>query len=112
MKTLDTIKLAQMIKSKRGNQGLRATAEQIGDVSAPTLLRIEQGQLPDIATYFKICKWLDVPSDFFSIEDKTVSSEDIVVAHLRADKTLPPETTSALIRMINIAYTSVKTGTL
>lgn len=112
MKTLDTGKLAQMVKSKRGNKGLRAIAEEIGGVSAPTLSRIEQEHLPDIDTYFKICKWLDVPTDFFTVSDSSFSQENVVVAHLRADKTLPPETASALVKMINLAYQAVKSGEL
>ncbi|MBB6001432.1 helix-turn-helix domain-containing protein [Arcicella rosea] len=112
MKTLDTEKFAQMVKLKRGNKGLRAVSEDIGGVSAPTLSRIEQGHLPDIDTYFKICKWLDVPTDFFAITDSTFTQEEVVVAHLRADKTLPPETASALVKMINLAYQAVKSGEL
>ena len=54
-----------MIKSKRGNRGLRDTAKEIG-TSSPTLSRIENGNLPDIDTYLKICTWLDVPSDYFN----------------------------------------------
>jgi transcriptional regulator with XRE-family HTH domain len=108
-KTLDTAKLSGMLKSKRGNKGLRAVAIEIGGVSAPTLSRIEQGNLPDIDTYLKICKWLEVSADFFAIEDRTENSlQNQVIAHLRADRTLSPETAEALIQMINIAYKSVK----
>ncbi len=50
--SIDSSKLSHMIKSKRGKQGLRTTAKDIG-ISAPTLSRIEQGNLPDIDTYVK-----------------------------------------------------------
>jgi len=104
---LDTTKLSEMLKSKRGSKGLRAISAEIGGVSAPTLSRIEQGNLPDIDTFLKICNWLEVSPDFFTIKDNTVvSSKNQVVAHLRADRTLNPETAEALISMINLAYES------
>jgi transcriptional regulator with XRE-family HTH domain len=107
--SIDSQKLASMVKSKRGKLGLRVAAKEI-QISAPTLSRIEKGQLPDIETYMKICKWLQVSSDFF-MESKTEDSTRLkVTASLRADKTLPQETLNALINMINLAYDQVKNG--
>ena len=114
MHSLNSHLLAEMIKSKRGNRGLRETATEIGGISAPTLSRIENGNLPDIDTYFRICKWLDVPTDYFSMNanKKTkIGSTDTkkeVIAHLRADKTLPQSTAEALIEMINLAYAKIE----
>ena len=104
---LDTQKLASAIKSKRGSSGLRITAEEIG-TSASTLSRVEQGNLPDIETYIRICKWLEVSTDYFTMDIegsplKSDEAEDIVV-HLRASQTLSPSTASALIEMIQLAY--------
>lgn len=107
---LNTQKLADMLKSKRGTLGLREVAKDIGGVSASTLSRIEQGNLPDIDTFLNICKWLDVTPDFFT--EKTpasaASTPDVIVAHLRADRTLHPDTANALIKMINLAYESTR----
>lgn len=106
---LDTIKLASMLKSKRGSKGLRAVAEEIGGVSASTLSRIEQGNIPDVDTYFSLCNWLEVSTDFFTIKGSSgKSTSDLVVAHLRADKVLSPDVSEALIKMINLAYASSK----
>lgn len=103
--TLDTEKLAEMLRSKRGSKGLRAIADEIGDVSASTLSRIEQGHLPDIQTFFKLCVWLEVPTDYFNQEDtKPRSSEKQIVAHLRAERTLDRSTAESLIKMITLAY--------
>lgn len=103
---LDTKKLSEMIKSKRGSIGLRKLASQIG-ISASTLSRVEQGNLPDIDTYIKLCDWLDVSTDFFKNDkDNNINVKGGVIAHLRADKTLPSETAEALIQMINLAYAS------
>jgi transcriptional regulator with XRE-family HTH domain len=109
--TLNTDLLASMIKQKRGKQGLRATANEIGDVSAATLSRIEQGKVPDVDTFIKICQWLNVPTDAFIIkEDSTINSEseishqDEILFHLRADKELDKDTVEALIQMVRVAY--------
>ena len=96
-----------MIKSKRGNQGLRATGKEIG-VSAPTLSRIEQGNLPDIETYVKICEWLNVSTDYFTGAHDEFSTQEIIIASLRAEKTLPPSTVDSLVNFINLAYQQVK----
>lgn len=102
--TLDTTKFSEMVKSKRGSIGLRTLATEIG-ISAATLSRIEQGNLPDIDTYLKVCDWLEVSSEFFTTSSShSDNTQKGVIAHLRADKTLPPDTAEALIQMINLAY--------
>lgn len=106
--SLDTQKFSEMIKSKRGSKGLRALATEIG-VSASTLSRIEQGNLPDIDTYLSLCDWLEVSPEFFTKSNSEKNSaKSGVIAHLRADKTLPATTAEALIEMINLAYASTK----
>jgi transcriptional regulator with XRE-family HTH domain len=105
-KALNTAKLAEMLKAKRGNQGLRALAVEIGGVSAPTLSRIEQGNVPDVETFLRICDWLEVSSDFFTNSLTSEQPQKQVIAHLRADRTLPTATSEALIQMINLAYES------
>ncbi|WGQ09021.1 helix-turn-helix transcriptional regulator [Pedobacter gandavensis] len=105
--TLNTELLAGMVKSKRGNLGLRAVAQEIGDVSAPTLSRIEQGKIPDVETFIKICKWLDVSTEVFIVKvtsSKVLSNKDHVLAHLRADRELSSDTVNMLIKMIDMAY--------
>jgi transcriptional regulator with XRE-family HTH domain len=103
MPNIDTRKLSEMIRSKRGNKGLREVAKEIGTVSSSTLSRIEQGNLPDIDTYVNLCKWLEVSTEFFT-ENSEDSNENKIVAHLRADKALSQETAEALIKMIKLAY--------
>lgn len=103
--TVDTQKLSLMLKSKRDSRGLREVAKEIGGISSSTLSRIEQGNLPDIETFVIICKWLEVSPDFFlENESNETSPQKNAIAFLRADRTLPKETSEALIQMINIAY--------
>jgi len=110
MNSLNSTLLAEMIRSKRGARGLRETAKEIGGISAPTLSRIENGNLPDIDTYFRLCKWLEVPTDYFTKakgKSKSAETRNEVIAHLRADKTLPTATAEALIEMITLAYAKI-----
>lgn len=104
---LRTNLLAGMIKSKRGSIGLRKTAKEI-DISTATLSRIEQEKLPDVETFIKICKWLEVPTDTFIVspieQPRPTSNKDQIIAHLRADKELPQETMMALTKLIELAY--------
>lgn len=105
--TLNTDLLAGMLKSKRESKGLRTIATEIGNVSAATLSRIEQGKIPDVDTFINICKWLEVPTDTFvndQLQNSTISNKDQVVAHLRAEKELSTETVNMLIKMIDMAY--------
>lgn len=109
--TLNTDLLASMLKYKRAAKGLRAIADEIGGVSAATLSRIEQGKIPDVDTFIKICKWLDVTTDTFIVaagpesKVKEISTQQQIVAHLRADRELSKDTVNMLIKMIDMAYT-------
>jgi transcriptional regulator with XRE-family HTH domain len=105
IKKIDTGKLSTMIRSKRGDKGLREVSKEIG-VSAPTLSRIEQGKVPDVQTFMRICEWLDVSADEFSHQKRTevISNRKAIVAHLRADKELDPDTVNMLVKMIDLAY--------
>lgn len=105
--TLNTELLSSMLKEKRGKRGLRAVADEIEGVSYATLSRIEQGRIPDVDTFVKICKWLEVSTDTFIINSKeldSTSTKDVVIAHLRSEKTLSKETVNMLIKMIDMAY--------
>lgn len=111
----DNQKLAAMVRAKRDKQGLRATAAEISGVSPATLSRIEQGNVPDLATFLRLCEWLDVTTEEFVIgfDAKDIESKPVwekAAYHLRADRTLDPETASALIRMIKLAYEAAARG--
>lgn len=105
--SIDTSKFSEMVKSKRGNVGLRTLSSEIG-ISPATLSRIEQGNLPDIETYLKLCDWLEVSPDYFKLSKNNIDEKNVVIAHLRADKVLQPQTAEALIQMINLAYASAE----
>ena len=111
---IDLGKFAAHVRTKRGDRGLRAVAEEIDGVSASTLSRIEQGNIPDLPTFVRICAWLGVsPDEFigssFSLKRKTdTNSEfrlpDVVEAQLRQDRVLPSSSVDAISEMIRLAY--------
>jgi transcriptional regulator with XRE-family HTH domain len=106
---LDTVRLSRMLNDKRGKKGLRVTAEEIGGVSASTLSRVEQGKVPDVDTFIKICKWLGVSTDEFIAGHKSLderSTQDIISYHLRADKELNKKTMVMLQEVIKMAFTA------
>lgn len=105
--TLNSILLAGMVKEKRGKKVLREVAAEIGGVSSATLSRIEQGKIPDVDTFIKLCKWLEASTDTFIVNHTstvTKTNRDHIVAHLRADRTLPASTVQMLLQMIDMAY--------
>lgn len=116
---IDIRELAAMMRARRGKRGLRAVANDIGGVSASTLSRVEQGKLPDLDTFLRLCRWLGVTPDYFSAPPATSSNvaegftqktPEIVAAHLRADRTLDPKTAEALITMVQLAYSAIERG--
>lgn len=101
--------LAPMVRKKRGDRKLRDVAQEIG-IGAATLMRVESGRIPDVATFGKICSWLNVdPGTFLGFDPAASKSTEekveepqlmLVAAHLRVDKTPQPETINALAKMI------------
>jgi transcriptional regulator with XRE-family HTH domain len=116
-KILDTQYLAALIKTKRGNRGLREIAQEIGEVSPSTLSRIENGKIPDMDTFLRICDWLQVSSEEFIKEtdeqgQTKMSTMDRIEGYLRADKELDPETAVALAKVMKATYKAATEGTL
>jgi transcriptional regulator with XRE-family HTH domain len=111
---VDSQKFSAMLKTKRAGRGLRVVAEEIGDVSASTLSRIEQGNVPDLETFMRICEWLGVSADEFRPQNASEAREpsEVIEAHLRADRTLPPDAIDALSQMIRFAYKAAKNGNI
>lgn len=118
-KELDIHYLAGLIKTKRKNRGLRETAQEIGGVSPSTLSRIENGKVPDMDTFLRICDWLQVSSEEFIKEKETdeqkqdtISNVDRIEGYLRADRELAPETADALAKIVKAAYQAATEGKL
>ncbi len=116
---VNTVELGRAIRRKREETGLslRDVADETG-VSASTLSRIENGTgKPDADNIARLTAWLNVPverimsgRDTESNEERAVvyfpqeSTPEIVEAHLRADRSLTPETAKALSELFRVAY--------
>ena len=100
---LNADKLATLVRSKRGNRGLRETAKEIGKVSPSTISRVENGKTPDMETFLALCDWLEVPPAELinSTEEKNGSdSPEAIAIQLRADKNLDPAIADALASLV------------
>jgi transcriptional regulator with XRE-family HTH domain len=99
--------LVKQLKEKRGAQGIRVTAEQIG-VSPATLSRVERGNLPDLETFRKVCEWLGVDPGvvlgFRSAED----AKPVVRVHFKKDAAVSPQTAEALSELILAAQAHMR----
>ena len=94
--------LGTIVREKRGSRGLRAVAREIG-TSAPTLSRIESGKMPDLQTFGKLCRWLELdPATLLDVTPQTTetASAHVAVAHLKAKREIDPKTASALANAI------------
>ncbi len=96
-KSLD--QLGGLVAERRGSLGLRAAAAEIG-ISPATLSRVEQGHLPDLGNFTKICRWLDVdPSTILGLDD-IGRDRPVAAVHFRKAQTMKLETAKALADMI------------
>ena len=94
--------LGTEVRKKRGNRGLRETAREIG-TSAPTLSRVESGKMPDLQTFGKLCRWLEVdPARILNVTHQHLEEtpDMIAAAHLKAKQEISPETARALANVI------------
>ena len=58
----------RLLTIKRGSRGVRAASADAG-VSTATFSRVENGHMPDLQTFAKLCKWLGRdPREFLGIE--------------------------------------------
>ena len=96
------------LKEKRGGDGIRDIAAQIG-VSPATLSRIENGKLPDLETFPKLCRWLGVDGGAVlgCTQRRASSTIGSVSFHLKADRNLNLKTASALANLIMTAQKMV-----
>ena len=103
--------LGAMVRNQRGKRTLREAAKEIG-IGPATLMRVENGRTPDLSTFGKICKWVQVdPASFLDFDKpdqlhttfESTTEPVQISAHFRADQTPRPETIHALSQMILLA---------
>jgi len=111
---LSLTSIGPLVKEKRGVKGIREVAAEIG-ISYATLSRIENGKLPDLQTFSKICTWLELdPGEILGCGNKPKPSQTkegtTILAHFRADKNLDQNTLQALTEMVLRAQKMIKVG--
>ena len=113
MAKLSLTSIGPLVKERRGVRGIREVAAEIG-ISYATLSRVENGKLPDLQTFSKICTWLQLdPGEILGCgsKPKTDQSKEgaTVLAHFRADKNLDQNTLQALTEMVVRAQKMIQT---
>jgi transcriptional regulator with XRE-family HTH domain len=101
--------LGRLLAAKRGNRGIRAAALDAG-VSPATFSRVENGHMPDLKTFARLCKWLNRdPREFLGMETAvTTADRPKTVVHFKKKKTVHVETAKALGELILAAQRAVR----
>jgi transcriptional regulator with XRE-family HTH domain len=93
---MSLLSLGKLLTERRGGRGVREFAKDIG-ISPATLSRIENGKLPDIETFSKICSYLVLdPAEILQVElgssRPAADAEPAPVAavHFKAERALDP----------------------
>ncbi len=99
--------LGRFLVAKRGSRGVRAAATEVG-VSSATYSRVENGHIPDLQTFAKLCTWLGRdPKEFLGMEPGQESDSRAVV-HFKKKKTVKAETATALGELILAAQRAIR----
>ncbi len=103
---LDIKMLSDMVRAKRGCRGLREIANDC-EISPSTISRVENGKVPDMATFLALCDWLEIPPYEFIRDTENKQEEDdfySISMKLRSVIRLNPLVADALIVLIEAAY--------
>lgn len=106
---VDLDRLAALVKSKRGDRGLRDVAKEIGEISPSTLSRVENGKMTDMGTFLSLCDWLEIAPEELIKNAKNeqppeISTPEAIALHLCADSKLNPTEAKLLEKMFKAAY--------
>ena len=101
--TLETLGLR--VAEKREDRGVREVAKEIG-ISPATLSRVERGNLPDLETFGKICRWLGVdPGEVLGFTD--MPKRPVASVHFKKEAAVDLKTAQALSDLILQAHRSL-----
>jgi transcriptional regulator with XRE-family HTH domain len=108
MMSLSIEDFGRLLATKRGGRGVRAAALE-AEVTPSTFSRVENGHMPDLKTFAKLCKWLNRdPREFLGIEAADSSpNRPRDVVHFKKKKTVQVETAKALAELILAAQRAV-----
>jgi transcriptional regulator with XRE-family HTH domain len=94
--------LALHIQAHRAGKGVRAAAAEVG-VSPATLSRVENGNVPDLETFGKICSWLNEdPAIYLGLKSSAGGAPRARV-HFKKGAAIRQDSAKALSEMILLA---------
>jgi transcriptional regulator with XRE-family HTH domain len=97
--------LGLQVAEKREDRGIRQVAKEIG-ISPATLSRVEHGNLPDLETFGKVCRWLGVdPGDVLGFGGSVKRS--VASVHFKKTAAVNIDTAKALSELILHAHKSL-----
>jgi transcriptional regulator with XRE-family HTH domain len=101
--------LGPMVVQRRGELGLSLRdASAVSGVPVATLSRIEQGRMPDLATFRRVVEWLGVPPErFFTTTERAESTPEAIAEHLMADPALTPAAADKIAGIVRDLYESL-----
>lgn len=109
--TLRLSELGPLVRKRRGHLGVRAAAAEVG-ISSATFSRVENGQMPDLETFAKICGWLNVdPSEFLGTTRKN-TTVTLAAVHFKKDRANEPATAASLANLIIAAQEALRARSL
>lgn len=109
--TLETLGI-NLAKTRSTREiGIRQAAKEIS-ISPTTLSRIENGNIPDIQTFKKICGWIGAdPGSVLNSNSVNNTQIPQVAVHFRKSQTMTPEVAAALADMLILAQGAMETST-
>ena len=89
--------------------GDMAAAAAEAEISAATFSRVENGHMPDLATFAKICSWLERdPREFLGFQAQNDAGRESTTVHFRKKKTVSQPTAVALGDLILAAQAAIR----
>ncbi|HSB96026.1 MAG TPA: helix-turn-helix transcriptional regulator [Spongiibacteraceae bacterium] len=100
MNSIKIDRLAQRIGERRAGKGIREAAKEVG-VSPATLSRVENGKIPDLETFSKICQWIgEDPAIYLGITPKPSTSAPTARVHFKKGSAIKKDSAKALGELI------------
>lgn len=94
--------LAEKVLQRRQGRGVREAAKEAG-ISPATLSRIENGKVPDLETFGKVCAWLGADPAVFLGLAPTGTTTPKAQVHFKKETAIRQDSATALSEMIMLA---------
>lgn len=103
MNSIRIDRLAARIQERRAGKGVREAAREV-DISPATLSRVENGNVPDLETFSKICRWLgDDPAQYLGLKTSEAARPPTARVHFKKGAAIRKDSAKALSELIMLA---------